>query len=199
MNGPTVIFPGRSSGGQLHEDSYNDEACTETEAVVVPAKEGRLLRFEGRDLHAVPRPHDIWMLPFVKGGAEYEPENHFGRSVILFNVWPGDESPPLGVPLDDPSSASAAEESDDERAQTLCSDFSDWEEVDVSAPSSTTAPSTNTMPESVKIWLLGNERRRKFPMRTVPLLAPSPGGRELVREALAEKSNVTKLMLRWSR
>ena len=195
MDGPTIVFPGRRSGGQLHDDSYTDEACseTETETVVVPAKEGRLLRFEGSDLHAVPRPYDLWMLPFIKGGAEYEPESDFGRSVILFNVWPGNESPPLDIPLDDPSSAD--EEFDDER---LCSDFSAWKEVEVSAPSSTTTPSTNTMPQSVKIWLLGNERRRDFPMRTVPMLAPSRGGRESVREALAEKSKVTRIMLRRS-
>ena len=194
MDGPTVIFPGRSSGGQLHDDPYNGETCSEVEAVVVPAKEGRLLRFEGRDLHAVPRPHDLWMLPFVRGGAEYEPENVFGRSVILFNVWPGDENPPLGVPLDDPNSA--VEEGDDER-DPLCSDFSDWKEVEVSASLLTKTPSS-TMPESVKIWLLGNERRRKYPLRTVPLLSPSRGGREAVREALTEKSKVTKLMLRRS-
>lgn len=205
VKGPTCVFPGRSSGGDLlrgmneldlEEKCPDDDAQTrekEVQLVTVPAVDGRLLRFDGRDLHAVPRPHDLWMLPFVRGGAEYEPEEVWGRSVILFNVWPAGEKPPLDVPLD-------RNEEDSPESQitetNFCNPFTNWNEVEVAKnvkPSSTSNSETN---QSVKVWLLGNERRRDHPLRTVPLLAPEEGRRDVVREALAQKSQVTELWLR---
>jgi hypothetical protein len=95
---PTCIFPGRSSGGDLLRSTIHHGV----KSVFVPAVAGRLLRFDGRDLHTVPRPTELWMLPYVKGSPEYEPEEVWGRSVILFNIWPHpqNEDPPLDVPLD---------------------------------------------------------------------------------------------------
>lgn len=195
VRGPTCVFPNRSSGGDLLRSVRNGnnsgEECASdkddaVQLVTVPAVAGRLLRFDGRDLHAVPRPSDIWMLPFVKGGAEYEPEEVWGRSVILFNVWPDDEEPPLDVPLDRPEKGKAI----------VCNSFTNWNEVKAAQkllPSSESEPESN---QSVKVWLLGNERRRDHPLRTVPLLSPAEGGRDVVREALAEKSQVTELWLR---
>ncbi|KAL7536355.1 hypothetical protein ACHAXR_007111 [Thalassiosira sp. AJA248-18] len=202
VKGPTCVFPKRSSGGDLlrsmhekksEEQCANDDEKEEVQLVTVPAVAGRLLRFDGRDLHAVPRPHDLWMLPFVKGGAEYEPEETWGRSVILFNVWPAGEDPPLDVPLDR-NEEDLSESKTTESA--FCNPFTNWSEVDVAhkdAPSPTTDLEPN---QSVKVWLLGNERRRDHPLRTVPLQAPVEGGRDAVREALAEKSQVTELWLR---
>ena len=92
VKGPTCVFPDVSSGGELLEQLEN-------ELVVAPAVAGRLLRFAGEALHAVPRPVDLWMLSFVKGAAEYEPEEMFGRSVILFNTWP--DAPPKDVTIND--------------------------------------------------------------------------------------------------
>jgi hypothetical protein len=43
------------------------------ELSVVPAVPGRLLRFKGDLLHAVPCPTDLWLLPFVKGAPQFEP------------------------------------------------------------------------------------------------------------------------------
>ena len=129
------------------------------------------------------------MLPFVKGGAEYEPEEVWGRSVILFNVWPGEEDPPLDVPLD-----RAEEELQVGEGSSFCSPFADWDEVKATQKEGpTAAPGSN---QSVKVWLLGNERRRDHPMRTAPLLAPAEGGREVVKQALAEERQVTELWLR---
>ena len=158
--------------------------------ISVPAVAGRLLRFNGADLHAVPRPHDLWMLPYTSGSADFEPEEVWGRSVILFNVWPGDEDPPLDVPLDVP-----AENKESETDDLLCNKFSDWKSVVISQPElfDEVDPQSN---QSVKVWLLGNERRRDYPMRTVPLLAPSRGGREVVRKALSEEHKVSELWLR---
>ena len=197
VKGPTCVFPSKSSGGDLLQskacttEDDNHQENRDIKLITVPAVAGRLLRFDGRDLHAVPRPHDLWMLPFVKGGAEYKPEEVWGRSVILFNVWPGDEDPPLNVPLD-------TNVGGDEEAQTneLCSAFSEWRKVDVVKNTQIEVPDTQESNQSVKVWLLGNERRRGYPMRTANLLSPEHGGRESLRQALSQKSLVTETLLR---
>eukprot|EP00986_Skeletonema_menzelii_P014272 scaffold9235_cov152-Skeletonema_menzelii.AAC.2 len=198
VKGPTCVFPSQSSGGDLlqskactSEDDNNQEN-RDIKLITVPAVSGRLLRFDGRDLHAVPRPHDLWMLPFVKGGAEYKPEEVWGRSVILFNVWPGQEDPPLNVPLDTNGGGDGEAHTNNE----LCNAFSEWREVDVVKNTQTEVPETQESNQSVKVWLLGNERRRGYPMRTANLLSPEHGGRESLRKALSEKSQVTELLLR---
>ena len=112
VRGPTCVFPNRRSGGDLlrtveTELSSDDseESCSsgasgsttqeedDVELITVPAVPGRLLRFQGNYLHAVPRPTDLWLLKFVKGSATFEPEEQWGRSVILFNTW--SDEPPL--------------------------------------------------------------------------------------------------------
>ena len=201
VKGPTCVFPGRSSGGDLLQSNEQQEkACTtdddnnqgngDIKLITVPAVEGRLLRFDGRDFHSVPRPHDLWMLSFVKGGAESKPEEDWGRSVILFNVWPGLEDPPLNVPLD------TNEAGEETHATELCGAFSEWNEVDVVQNSQAELPATQESNQSVKVWLLGNERRRGYPMRTANLLSPEYGGRDSLRKALAEETLVTELLLR---
>lgn len=63
---PTCVFSGVQSGGDLvRPESF--------ELSVVPAVPGRLLRFKGDLLHAVPCPTDLWLLPFVKGAPQFEP------------------------------------------------------------------------------------------------------------------------------
>lgn len=197
VKGPTCVFPSRSSGGDLlQSNKHQEEACTteddnrDIKLITVPAVPGRLLRFDGRDLHAVPRPHDLWMLPFVKGGAEYKPEEVWGRSVILFNVWPGEEDPPLNVPLDTNGGG------EEIHTNELCSAFSEWSEVAVMRSTQTEVPDTQESNQSVKVWLLGNERRRGHSMRTANLLSPEHGGRGSLRRALSEESVVTELLLR---
>lgn len=202
VTGPTCIFPGRSTGGDLLRATHDLKSCREisddvedkeeVQLSIVPAVSGRLLRFDGRDLHAVPRPTDLWMIPFVKGSAEYEPQEVWGRSVILFNIWPRDEEPPLDVPLD-------RIEDDLQQSQTMhafCNTFRNWNEVRIFRRESSSPSSDSQTNESVKVWLLGNGRRRDHPLRTVSLLAPAEGGRDAVREALEEKSRVTELWLR---
>ncbi|KAL3816363.1 hypothetical protein ACHAXA_000441 [Cyclostephanos tholiformis] len=204
VRGPTCIFPGRTTGGELLRTTASDtksdsadlyDGPREVQLSIVPAVTGRLLRFDGRDLHAVPRPTDIWMIPFVRGSPEYEPREVWGRSVILFNVWPRDEDPPLDIPLD-------MNEDDSRRCQAidvLCNPFDDWNEVNaVRRESIPSIPSDSQSNQSVKVWLLGNERRRDHPLRTVSLLAPADGGRDAVREALNEKIRVTDMWLRQS-
>jgi hypothetical protein len=180
VRGPTCIFPDRVSGGDLVRP---DEKSVDL--VTVPAVPGRLLRFEGSYLHAVPRPTDLWFLKFVKGGAEYTPEEEWGRSVILFNTW--DENPPLDVPLDDTvaSDGSVSE-------KTLITERTQWTRAFTLGDNDDVCAEHSGSQERLhaKIWLLGNERRRDFRMRTLKLAAP-----ESTRQALQEESLVSRLTL----
>jgi hypothetical protein len=63
---PTCVFTGVHSGGDLvRPESF--------ELLVEPSVPGRLLRFKCDLLHAVRRPTDLWLLPFVKGEPQFEP------------------------------------------------------------------------------------------------------------------------------
>jgi hypothetical protein len=180
VRGPTCVFPDRVSGGDLVRPDGKS-----VDLVTVPAVPGRLLRFEGSYLHAVPRPTDLWFLKFVKGSPQFTPEEEWGRSVILFNTW--HESPPMDVPIDDTVALDAAD-----AEKSLSTDRSQWnlaftlgEDDDVCTEE---AGSQEVLP--AKIWLLGNERRRDFRMRTLKLAAT-----ERAREALQEESLVNRLTL----
>jgi len=90
------------------------------EMVVVPAVNGRLLRFDGAAFHAVPKPADRFLMGerelaiFLEREREddddddcywnddddyddMEDENTSKRSVILFNTWPEGSNGPRGV------------------------------------------------------------------------------------------------------
>jgi len=93
------------------------------EMVIVPAVNGRLLRFDGAAFHAVPRPADRFLMSeqdlalFLEREREeeeeeeedddywdddnddngMEDENASKRSVILFNTWPEGSNGPRGV------------------------------------------------------------------------------------------------------
>jgi hypothetical protein len=83
VRGPTCVFENRKSGGDLIRreltekgkivDDDDADDADDVELVTVPAVPGRLLRFQGDYLHAVPRPTDLWLLKFVQGAPVYEP------------------------------------------------------------------------------------------------------------------------------
>ena len=75
VRGPTCVFANRKSGGDLlrRDDDNDDDDDDDVELVTVPAVPGRLLRFQGDYLHAVPRPTDLWLLKFVQGVPVHEP------------------------------------------------------------------------------------------------------------------------------
>lgn len=104
LKGPTCVFPGKRVG-------WNTTRTTDL--VTVPAVQGRLLKFPGSAMHAVPRPPHRWLLSDeeeqrlrVEDDAdEYEDddeddEDDVERSVLLFNTWPDDGPPPRGVKRD---------------------------------------------------------------------------------------------------
>lgn len=181
VRGPTCVFPGRRSGKDLLLSDV--EKTVGVDLVTVPAVPGRLLRFEGDSLHAVPRPTDLWLLKFVQGAAKYEPEEEWGRSVILFNTW---AKPPLDVPMDSAT--------DDDDRTGGCNERSEWiEAYSPIAPESGEVCSDEGTQENrvpAKIWLLGNLRRRGHPMRTLKLFAPPS-----LSDALQESTKVTRIVL----
>jgi len=188
VRGPTCLFPDRQSGGDLLRPviGTSDSAV---EVVTVPAVEGRLLRFKGDFLHAVPRPTDLWLLKFVQGAPQYEPEEEWGRSVVLFNTW--SDEPPLKVSEEPPTTSNGGVET------SLCKDFSEWSKVFElnSSAGDDTCDSKDDETKNVptKIWLLGNQRRRDYQLRTLKLSAP-----ESIRTALFEETAVSRLFLEQS-
>lgn len=174
VRGPTCVFTNATSGSDLLHPTSTIIPLT-----VVPAVQGRLLRFQGNLLHAVPRPTDVWFLPFVKGAPHYDPQDTWGRSVVLFNTWW--EEPPSQVPFVGTStSKQECETADDTVSERLCHAYSNWQPVQVTEPNGSDTRSTRL---NAKIWLLGNEQRRNHTYRTIKLSAP-----EQLRDALNKQS-----------
>jgi len=215
VRGPTAVFDaprGVRSGADLAAGEDLRGGIT-----LVPPAGGRLARFRGDALHAVPRPADLWFLPFVRGAAKYRPEEKFGRSVVLFNTWPSEgdveadgigagEYPGGAPPLDveeyfwkDGEEGACAWET----GGAECNPGEEWRGVPVNHMDEGTSSW-----EEAKVWLLGDERRRGVPGRTVKILAeegrvdgddPTSGksSASSLREALLhETSKVTRFQIR---
>lgn len=105
IRGPTCVFS--QNGGWGGEDGSQD--ASSTSLVTVPAVQGRVLRFPGAAMHAVPKPSALWFLDkedqsqalvddeedIDDDSFEDEDDDAVQRSVILFNVWK--KEGPLGV------------------------------------------------------------------------------------------------------
>jgi hypothetical protein len=119
LHGPTCVFPGEQMGWGFNEGAPGRE---EKDMFIVPAVVGRILRFPGGAMHAVPNPANRWLLSRQEEKAlrEKEADSDFDddededesfddiddaedyddeveRSVILFNSWADDEPGPRGV------------------------------------------------------------------------------------------------------
>lgn len=199
VSGPTCVWPDRKSGGDLLKkgtdcSSGGDQTCAETscqddkiELLIVPAKCGRLLRFPGSALHAVPRPHNLWFLPFVMGSAVYEPYESWGRSVILFNIWESES--PKGVSLNTGEGHVGDDTNTYEGGSAdnvQCNAKSYWKANQIQD----VGHKDNDEAKAAKIWLLGNERRRDHPMRTIKLSASGA-----TQDALAEEAVVSRVWM----
>lgn len=108
--GPTCVFPDETKG-------WNLEKKQETPLMIVPAVQGRILRFPGNAMHAVPKPHYRWLVEDQEDDDDYddyddewinekdhdsEEVDDIERSVLLFNTWPDDEPGPEGIQVDNP-------------------------------------------------------------------------------------------------
>ena len=176
VRGPTCLFPHCRSGGDLAKPQKHDERNKRNLSVLtVPAVSGRLLRFPGHWLHAVPRPTDLWMLPFVQGSPDFADE--FQRSVVLFNTWPNE--PPLQV---EPLSQTSKDKSTggvNDGTSRLVNDLVDWNQQETAD-----SPVFANFSDRAKIWLLGDLTRRNYTMRTVPVFTSG----DVLRRALHEES-----------
>jgi hypothetical protein len=184
VQGPTCVW---------EKDDEHDFGVLTT----VPAVDGRLLRFPGSWMHAVPKPAHAW-LDASAGAAASTPSPQAQtkadrvRSVILFNTWP---EPPLDVPragARDPRTViqGLAQEFSSpkldamarimESPDELCLSRSEWREV---APKEGSGAATTTM----RVSLLGEEVRRKQPEPVLELEVPAG-----VSSALVEEQAVTR-------
>lgn len=152
LRGPTCVFPNERKGWGLDEDTNGDGK----DLVIVPAVEGRILRFSGNAMHAVPKPFHRWLMDRQEEKALREEEKIIGledeedddydfyddedyeddieRSVLLFNTWPDGEPGPRGVDGDFASGAlpEGIELSEEDASAFLESQeaqiLADWEE-----------------------------------------------------------------------
>jgi hypothetical protein len=135
------------------------------------------LRFTGNLLHAVPRPTNIWLLPFVQGTPDFNP-SRFERRVVLFNAW---QKPPLGVPQ------LMKEQQDCRMEDVSVSPGNEWTEVDIAEGYGAGGDAQNC----AKTWLLGALPRRKHAIRTVHLCL----NEERLREALEQPTQPARTTL----
>ena len=111
LRGPTAVLPTQLGG-------WTDAASTTIPLFIVPAVPGRVLRFPGSAMHAVPKPATRWLSSPIEQTAlddleeedeeededdwdddeDLDDENDDERSVILFNTW--SDRGPRGVPVD---------------------------------------------------------------------------------------------------
>jgi len=169
VRGPTVLW-NVTRGGDFPE--------TESEMVVVPAVTGRLLRFQGDALHAVPRPANIYWTH----KETHEEGRDYGRSVLLFNTWPIKKGVVQGYSLLDEEEASSSgkihfkpqpvvnwtrihpvSHPPDRMVESVTSSWHNWWPFSaLMAPAST----------SFQVPLMGNRRRRGMEEYIVHLDAP---------------------------
>lgn len=167
VRGPTCIWQPGKDGSRFGP------------LTTVPAVPGRVLRFDGSLQHAVPRPADVWLAPFVIN--QSGPASEFERSVVLFNTWANAECPPLGVQRVDGDEEAAA--SDGVQSEVRCTSRELWRAAPEHAPSGRGASGT------MKLWLLGDTARRGQIERTIPL----PVDKDHVLKALEEPLQCTHL------
>lgn len=123
LKGPTCIFPTEKGSWTTSTSTTTDKECV-VDLITVPAVPGRIIKFPGNTMHAVPCPPTRWLLKkeeehaltlleeeeedsWDDEGVEAEDdedeeaeddegeEDEIERSVLLFNTWSGDG--PQGV------------------------------------------------------------------------------------------------------
>jgi hypothetical protein len=122
VNGPTVVFANVTRGGEMYSSDAGDQ-----EMLIVPFQKGRLLQFDGKLLHAVPRPANLWIHPVMKE-LQHDPPSKYGRSVVLFNLW---KEPPTGLEYsknegENVDVATTIDTNKDDLSGPLCNDMSQW-------------------------------------------------------------------------
>ena len=193
--GPTCVWS-EASAEELPMVARRDFGALTT----VPACTGRLLRFDGPLMHAVPRPTLRWLPPTARGGGARAAsgtkptKDDLVRSVVLFNTW---DEPPLDVPLaedpDDPAaiirdlaasfSSPKIEALVDLMAtpDTECRPYDEWSNVEPIRRAA--LPASDADAPSMKVSLLGEVERRGQEEQVLEM--PAPDG--LVEGLMADR------------
>ena len=157
VQGPTCLFlEGNGSSSGLVKPETRIQ-----QLVAVPARSGRLLRFPGDVVHAVPRPALCYLDP-EEGGSNLEMHmrvrneiEHFPdlrRSVLLFNTW---AEPPIDVDAFKPSLQGSSSGSS---SGVYLTRLRDWREVPVQALEEIVSAEQPSV--RLKVGVLGDRRRR---------------------------------------
>ena len=204
VRGPTCVW---------ERDEDAPVRCDFGALTTVPAVEGRLLRFSGELMHAVPKPPMTWFGSSLGEAAPAVPKARTKgdtvRSVVLFNTWP---EPPLDVAranARDPKAVieqMAAEFNSPkldamvkvmESPDFLCQARERWTQVEVNhhhhhqqqqqQQEEEEEPHNAVASTQLNVALLGEEERRQQSELTVQLQAPAG-----VPTALLEETAVTR-------
>lgn len=135
---------------------------------VVPAVPGRLLRFRGDLLHAVPKPALQWL---DSEHASVDQEQAALRSVVLFNTW---SEPPMLPSPNDPPPQKAIAALAALRETPRCNDRLHWRELH-----SASLPVEGSLAR-LDAPLLGDELRRGCPASSLVVHLPSQAVEQLL-------------------
>ena len=154
VKGPTCVFDKINKGGDLlHADGSVD-------LYVCPAKLSRLLQFNGSLLHAVPRPADLWLFPTMDR-PPHTPESAFGRSVLIFNLWPKEWGPLLQRTIHPTSCTDDNCLPPSLDADQLCHNRSEWIPVDIHDATS------DVSNDRIEFPIMGDPERRGSERRSI--------------------------------
>eukprot|EP00934_Nitzschia_sp_Nitz4_P001367 Nitzschia sp. Nitz4//scaffold39_size137210//30235//31442//NITZ4_003191-RA/size137210-processed-gene-0.30-mRNA-1//1//CDS//3329550359//1367//frame0 len=179
--GPTIAWDARRGG--------DFDNIQNTSMVVIPAVQGRLLRFQGQLLHAVPRPADVYLFPTTAEEID-TPDNM--RSVLLFNTWPINDS------LVDAVVIGATEDEAPQPISKSCNPIEDWMPVEVvehEPPKQSLLDYLIYGPwKRLIVPLMGNPRRWGMERPNAYIDAPAD-----VADVLEAPSQVTQMTIRPTR
>jgi hypothetical protein len=170
VSGPTTVFTNASWGGDVLRNyptvTSNPSSTPSSHGlIVVPAVPRRLLQFHGDLLHAVPRPADIWLTTSASQwdtaflqSRKHEPISEYGRSFLLFNVYPAKEGNlakhvKVRQQIDTSTESKVASQNHRQRrGGRLCNNHTAWlpVSIDTYSLSSTTKASDPLKVESIR-------------------------------------------------
>ena len=190
VHGPTVILHDTQPRSASIDGSIVDISLSASDKQqqfdhmsVVPALSGRLLRFDGKLMHCVPRPA-LAYLDEEEGGSNLElwtrrrpssdddPElTVFRRSVLLFNTWRQNNESPMDIPCEpNPRSVDMYEK---QATPLACNPMDQWTPRNEceKAMDLANAPAEGRSIH-LKLGLLGTKRRRERDAKYLNLNAP---------------------------
>jgi hypothetical protein len=245
LRAPTCVFPkkvigwGSSTTTAADDDDDDDQnhhhdqnnnnnnnnkggggSWVPVDLVTIPPVQGRVVRFPGNAMHAVPYPADRWFMTDHEEmelrkeeeeeeeydddddddddfGGEHDDEEEVERAVLLFNTWPDHAPPPRGVKrYDDTEHSTEPLVMEDWGEDMLDGMDPTWIHCNpVSSwhqqPIVTDGITASPEDGQARVNLMGEQHRRLYPKDTVRLHVPVPE----LRAALEQETTVTHFCL----